>query len=134
MNVVVIGAGIAGLTTAIAFARKGAAVTILEQSPELAATGAGLQLSPNATRILARLDLLPAVERRWHEVDRVALRSGTSLRAVADVPAGEFARRRWHAPYGVVPEERVAERSRRGGDRPARLPPAPRPAHGGRIG
>ena len=102
MRIAVVGAGIAGLTAAIAFARRGADVTILEQADELTAVGAGLQLSPNACRILEGLGLLPAIEQRWNEVARVVLRSGRSLRQIAEVPAGDFARRRWHAPYGVI--------------------------------
>ena len=102
MQVAVVGAGIAGLTAAVAFRRKGVEVTILEQAEELTEVGAGLQLSPNATRILGELDLLSSIEARWNEVDRVLMRSGETLRQLAEIPAGDFARRRWHAPYGVI--------------------------------
>lgn len=102
MRIAVVGAGIAGLTAAIAFGRRGAEVTVLEQAHEMTEVGAGLQLSPNASAILDRLGLLPAIEQRWNEVARVVLRSGRSLRQIAEVPAGDFARRRWRAPYGVI--------------------------------
>ena len=51
----IVGAGIAGLTAALALARKGIASHIIEQAPALEEVGAGLQLSPNASRILARV-------------------------------------------------------------------------------
>jgi salicylate hydroxylase len=98
----IVGAGIAGLTTALALARKGIAVHILEQAPALDEVGAGLQLSPNAARILADLGLLDALSARWSEPDHILLSSGRSLSPLASVPAGAAARARWGAPYGVL--------------------------------
>lgn len=59
---VIVGAGIAGLTAAVALARRGADVTVLERAPELAEVGAGLQLSPNAVRVLDALGLGAALD------------------------------------------------------------------------
>jgi len=59
--VTVIGAGIAGLAVSLALARRGARVRILEQAPELAEVGAGLQISPNGARVLEALGLGPAL-------------------------------------------------------------------------
>ena len=56
-NITIIGAGIAGLATALAFARNGHDVDIIEQAQTLSEVGAGLQISPNASRILIRLGL-----------------------------------------------------------------------------
>lgn len=98
----IIGAGVAGLTAALSLARHGIHVDILEQAPQLGEVGAGLQLSPNATRILAELGVLPDIERHWLEPDEIRLALGTSLKPLATVPAGRFARERWGAPYGVL--------------------------------
>ena len=84
-RIAIVGAGIGGLTAAIALARKGVAVEVLEQAPELTTVGASLQLGPNAVRLLEPLGLLPvlrdigvltpAVElRRWDD-DTVLLRT-----------------------------------------------------------
>jgi len=84
-RIAIVGGGIGGLTTAIALARTGATVEVLEQATELAALGASLQLGPNAVRLLDALELLPelreigvltpAVElRRWDD-DTVLLRT-----------------------------------------------------------
>lgn len=101
-HVAVVGAGIAGLTAALSLSRRGIACTLIEQSDRLAEVGAGLQISPNASRILARLGILPALERVWTEPDGITLRSGRRLEPIATVPVGAFARERWQAPYGVL--------------------------------
>ncbi|MEO1959987.1 MAG: FAD-dependent monooxygenase, partial [Paracoccus sp. (in: a-proteobacteria)] len=59
--VTVIGAGVAGLTAAVALARRGAVVTVLERSVGIREVGAGLQISPNAMRVVEALDLGPAL-------------------------------------------------------------------------
>ncbi len=101
-RVAIIGAGMAGLTAALAFARHGITCDIFEEAAALIEVGAGLQVSPNASRVLSELGVLPALEAVWTEPERIALVSGTSLRPLAHVPAGRFARERWGSPYGVL--------------------------------
>ncbi len=55
------GAGIGGLSCAIALARAGWQVQVFEQAGSLSEIGAGLQLGPNATRILGHWGLLPSL-------------------------------------------------------------------------
>ncbi|MBB2685759.1 UNVERIFIED_ORG: salicylate hydroxylase [Rhizobium etli] len=98
----IIGAGISGLTAALSLSRRGISSEIFEQADELTEVGAGLQLSPNASRILADLDILDGLSKIWLEPESIRLISGSSLRQLAAVPAGKFARQRWGAPYGVL--------------------------------
>ncbi len=101
-SVAIVGAGIAGLTAALSFARHGIDCDIIEQAGELAEVGAGLQLSPNAARILATLGVLPDIEARWTEPVSVELASGKSFATLLSLPMGAVARSRWGAPYGVL--------------------------------
>jgi salicylate hydroxylase len=59
MRVAIVGAGVGGLTAAIAVARKGIDCAVYEQAAERTATGASLQLGPNALRLMDELGLLP---------------------------------------------------------------------------
>ncbi len=54
-TIIIAGAGIGGLTAALALARRGFRAVVLDQAERLEETGAGIQLSPNATRILGQL-------------------------------------------------------------------------------
>ena len=56
-RITVIGAGIGGLAAAVALARRGAQVTVLERAPAIREVGAGLQVSPNGAAVLAGLGL-----------------------------------------------------------------------------
>jgi salicylate hydroxylase len=61
-KIIVAGAGIGGLTAALSLADRGFDVLVLEQARELGPVGAGIQLSPNATRVLFGLGLGPALQ------------------------------------------------------------------------
>lgn len=57
-HALIVGAGIGGLATALFLVRAGWRVTLAEREAALHEVGAGLQLSPNATRLLARLGMM----------------------------------------------------------------------------
>lgn len=101
-SVAIVGAGIAGLTAALSFARYGVSSHIIEQAHHLTEVGAGLQISPNASRILSDLGVLDSIEPLWIEPDSVDLTSGQSLDTLMALPMRELARSRWGAPYGVL--------------------------------
>jgi 2-polyprenyl-6-methoxyphenol hydroxylase-like FAD-dependent oxidoreductase len=71
----VVGGGIGGLVLATALGRRGVDYRLLERAPVIDPIGAGLLLSPNATRLLGKLDLLDDVlrlgraTRRWRILD-----------------------------------------------------------------
>lgn len=75
MKAVVVGAGIGGLTAAIALRRAGLEVEIVEGATRLAEIGAGLSLWPNAIEALAALGLADEVTARGVELDLGAVRS-----------------------------------------------------------
>lgn len=80
MDVAVVGAGVAGLAAALAFARRGARVTMLEQAPEITEVGAGLQIGPNGARVLRALGLGAAFDAAGVAAQAVALRDGLTGR------------------------------------------------------
>ena len=100
--ILVAGGGIAGLTVALALAARGLPVHVFERTPEFREIGAGLQLSPNATRLLDRLGVLDDLRPVSVTPEAIVLRDASTLRELARVPLGDFAARRWGAPYLVV--------------------------------
>jgi salicylate hydroxylase len=97
----VAGAGIGGLTAALALARQGFEVEVFERAPALEPFGAGLQLSPNATRALARLGVLDAVRTLALEPRAIRLIDARDGAEFARLPL-DGAERRWGAPYLVI--------------------------------
>jgi salicylate hydroxylase len=101
-TIFVAGAGIGGLTAALALAAEGFRVVILEKSERLEEAGAGLQLSPNASRVLIDLGLKPRLAARAVIPDAVSIMSARQGREIARLPLGEEASTRAGAPYWVV--------------------------------
>lgn len=101
-QILIAGAGIAGLTAALAFARRGFNVRVYEKAPVLEEIGAGLQLSPNATRLLDRLGVVDRLRGVAVRPEAVVLRDARTLREIARVPLGRKAIERWGAPYLVA--------------------------------
>jgi salicylate hydroxylase len=101
-TVIVAGAGIGGLTASLALARSGFRVITLEQAERLEETGAGIQLSPNATRVLIELGLGDRLQP--HVVTPRALRVlvGKSGREIMRMPLGDTAAERYGAPYWMI--------------------------------
>lgn len=99
---VIVGAGIGGLTAALALATRGWEVTVLERRTGFAEAGAGIQLSPNASRVLIGLGLGGALRRAASEPGRVAIRDLRSGNPIGEVALGNFVRDRFEAPYFVI--------------------------------
>ncbi len=73
LKICIIGGGIAGLTTAIALAQRGASVRVFEQAPEIKEVGAGLQISPNGLCVLSALGLGSAISQMSVRAQAVSL-------------------------------------------------------------
>jgi salicylate hydroxylase len=101
-TIFIAGAGIGGLTAALSLAARGFRVVILEKAERLEEAGAGLQLSPNASRVLIDLGLQPRLASRAVIPDAVSLMSTRSGGEVARLPFGEAAGLRAGAPYWVM--------------------------------
>jgi salicylate hydroxylase len=99
-TIIVAGAGIGGLTAALALARQGFRVILLEKAERLEEAGAGLQLSPNASRVLIELGLKPRLARAVAP-DAVCLMNGKDGTEIARLPLGGAASDA-AAPYWVI--------------------------------
>ena len=62
MKIAIIGGGIGGLTAALHLLKAGLDVHVYEQAAAIGEIGAGIQISPNASRLLIRLGLKPALD------------------------------------------------------------------------
>jgi salicylate hydroxylase len=101
-TIIIAGAGIGGLTAALAIARKGFSVTLIEQAERLEEAGAGIQLSPNATRILLALGLGDRLRSLVVSPAAVLIRAAWSSQEIVRIPLGAVALARYGAPYWVI--------------------------------
>jgi salicylate hydroxylase len=101
-HVIVAGAGIAGLTAALALARAGLRVSVLEQAVKLEETGAGIQLSSNATRVLIALGLRERLAPAVMAPLAIRVMAGGSGREIVRIPLGADVELRYGAPYWTI--------------------------------
>ncbi|MCK9795927.1 FAD-dependent monooxygenase [Isoptericola sp. 4D.3] len=98
----VVGGGIGGLATALSLRRSGLSVRVVEQAPEFGEIGAGLQLGPNATRILDSWGLMDRVRDAGVEPRRLVLRDAVSGQELAALNLREEFLERYGSPYVVI--------------------------------
>lgn len=101
-KVIISGAGIAGLATALALRQRGVVVTVLEQAAQLREVGAGLQIAPNGSRVLQALGLGGAVEAVACEAAAKEVRLWNTGRRWPLFDLGADARARFGAPYWML--------------------------------
>jgi salicylate hydroxylase len=101
-TIFIAGAGIGGLTASLALAARGFRVVVLEKAERLEEAGAGIQLSPNATRILIGLGLQQYLGSRAVAPEAISIMSARAGSEIARLPLGEAATSRAGAPYWVI--------------------------------
>lgn len=120
MKVAVIGGGIGGLSAALHLLRAGLDVNVYEQAPRIGEIGAGIQISPNASRLLIRLGLKSAMDKVGVRPQAVHQRRWDDGRTLQRAPIGPDVEVAFGAPYyhfhrgdlaellrAALPDERV---------------------------
>ena len=93
------GGGIGGLTAALCLARVGCEVTVFEQAAEFGEVGAGIQLSPNASRVLHHLGLAPRLDALGFQPQGTEFRHWRTGRLITRAPLGDAVREAYGFPY-----------------------------------
>lgn len=101
-DVLVAGGGIGGLAAALALARGGAAVRVLERAASFSEVGAGIQIGPNVTRILRDWGLEAALRQVAAFPSRLQAREALDGRVLGQLPLAGRAESLYGAPYATV--------------------------------
>jgi len=101
-KIVIAGGGIGGLATARALSLAGRRSVVLEQAPEFAEIGAGIQMGPNGFRMLERLGMRDAFDDLAVFPDDLIVMDGISAEEITRIPVkGDFTER-FGQPYALV--------------------------------
>ena len=101
-QVLIAGAGIGGLGAALALAQSGLKITVLEQSDAFGEVGAGVQVSPNAYKVLCDWGLSDALKRTANFPESLQVRSAASHNLLGQLTLGEKARARYGFPFATI--------------------------------
>ncbi|KAK7979662.1 hypothetical protein PG989_012119 [Apiospora arundinis] len=99
LDVIVVGAGLGGLATAVSIAQSGSQVTVFEAAKELSEIGAGLQLTPNCTKILQRWGLPDTFWEAAAEPASLTVHRYTGSVLAQDPAFAQNVRARYGAPF-----------------------------------
>jgi salicylate hydroxylase len=100
--VLIVGGGLGGLALAIALARRGRRAHVIEKNPEFAEVGAGLQVAPNASHVLAELGVLDAIHRHAVFPARLLWMDAVSGERLTELDLGKPFLDRYVHPYFVM--------------------------------
>jgi salicylate hydroxylase len=101
-KIIVVGGGIGGLAAALACARTGGLVQVLERSPVFAEVGAGIQLGPNVVRVLQGWGLGERLKAVAAFPAQLEVRNACSAELLAVLPLGQKMVQRYGAPYATI--------------------------------
>ena len=101
-KILISGGGIGGLAAALAASRAGAQIALFERAPEFTEVGAGVQLGPNAVKILQGWGLQDALQRVAAFPERLQVRSATTGAELGLLRLGESMQTRYGAPYLTI--------------------------------
>ncbi|KAH7240728.1 uncharacterized protein BKA55DRAFT_740604 [Fusarium redolens] len=99
LNVIIVGAGLAGLSAAISISISGHNVTVLESAKELLEVGAGLQCTPNCTRILQKWDLPDGLWQSAAEPTSLAVHRYSGRTLAIEPDFHKHIRKKYGAPF-----------------------------------
>ncbi|KAJ5760435.1 hypothetical protein N7520_007591 [Penicillium odoratum] len=99
LNVIIVGAGLSGIATAISSALVGHSVTVIEQAKELAEVGAGLQITPNASRLLKYWDLPASLWEAAAEPTKLTVHRYSGQVLAHDAAFDKGIRAKYDAPF-----------------------------------
>lgn len=99
LKTLIIGAGVGGLTAAIALAQNGLEVEVFERAEKLGDVGAGLQLSPNAMAVLSSLGLTKQLQSVACEPEAGILRDYKTGKALLTTTMQDVYERRYGHDY-----------------------------------
>ena len=102
LPVLVAGGGIGGIAAALALVRRGFAVKVLEQAPQLGEIGAGIQLGPNGFAAFDALGIGEIARARAVYTDEMVMHDALDQSCVGVIPTGDAFRRRFGNPYAVI--------------------------------
>ena len=102
LPVLIVGGGIGGLAAALALARKGRRVRLIEQAADFKEIGAGIQLGPNVFRMFEVLGLTDEISGLAAFPENLIMRDSTSGEEVTRIPLlGDF-RKKFKSPYALI--------------------------------
>lgn len=101
-EVLIVGGGLGGLTTALALAQKGFPVRLIEQTDEIGAIGYGIQMGPNAVAMLDRLGVGEAVRRASSFPSALTMRDALTGEQLARVPFDRAFDAIFASPYVAI--------------------------------
>lgn len=102
LDVIVVGAGLGGLATAISLTLSGHKVRVFEQAPAFGEVGAGIQVPPNSTRLFLSWGVGPHIEQYISEPHTINLRRWKDGSLIGTTKLKPDFRHKYNAPYFVL--------------------------------